>query len=362
MMLVTTNYGLGMVSGDIGKDFCIVPCAEKIWSVAGEQFGDKKGAMVVLKWVLYGLKTASASFHKLLGDFLWEIGFEPFRADQDLWINKSKHYEGYDYIATHVDDNIIVVKNPLKYMSHIEQHFQVRDVTGVPEYYLGNNIAKRYSKVVILAKKYLKEVLRKYQERHGALSKENLLLKPKEQPELDDSEFANEEEHKEYQHIIRVGQWLVVLGRLDITYVVSSLSRFSAMPRVGHLKLARNIFGYLKKHPKRGYVINPTLLQLDLDYQKADLTLDFGTHYSYFEEELDPRFPEPLLEELDLHVFCNADHVHDKVTGRSITKIMSVVGSSPVTWISKWQAAILTSTFRVEFTALKKVVEEVAIL
>eukprot|EP00957_Ditylum_brightwellii_P200005 15247066-Ditylum_brightwellii.AAC.1 len=84
------------------------------------------------------------------------------------------------------------------------------------------------------------------------------------------------------------------------------------MPRVGHLKLARNIFGYLKKYPKRGYVISPTLLQLDLDYQKADLKLDFGTQYSYFEEELDPRFSEPLLDELDLHVFCDADHGHDK--------------------------------------------------
>eukprot|EP00957_Ditylum_brightwellii_P096905 7380239-Ditylum_brightwellii.AAC.1 len=74
------------------------------------------------------------------------------------------------------------------------------------------------------------------------------------------------------------------------------------MPRVGHLKLSRNIFGYLKEHPKRRYVINPTLLQLNLDYQKVDLKLDFGTQYSYFEEEPDARFPEPLLEELDLRI------------------------------------------------------------
>eukprot|EP00957_Ditylum_brightwellii_P147210 11209087-Ditylum_brightwellii.AAC.1 len=160
------------------------------------------------------------------------MGFEPSRADQDLWIKKFEHYEGYDYIATHVDDIIIVTKNPIKYMSYIEQHFQVMDVMDSPEYYLGNNIAKRNSKVVILTKKYLKEVLIKYQEKHGTLQKENLPLKPKEQPELNDSEFANEEEHKEYQYIIGVGQWLVVSGRLDITHAVSSLSRFSAMPRV----------------------------------------------------------------------------------------------------------------------------------
>eukprot|EP00957_Ditylum_brightwellii_P202419 15330076-Ditylum_brightwellii.AAC.1 len=61
--------------------------------MAGEQFRDKKGAVVVLKQVLHGLKTASASFHKFLGDFLCKMGFEPSRADQDLWIKKSKHYE-----------------------------------------------------------------------------------------------------------------------------------------------------------------------------------------------------------------------------------------------------------------------------
>eukprot|EP00957_Ditylum_brightwellii_P097229 7405036-Ditylum_brightwellii.AAC.1 len=240
------------------------------------------------------------------------MGFEPSRADKDLWIKKSDHYKSYDYITMHVDDILIVAKNLLEYINHIEQQFQVRYVTDSPENYLGNNIAKKNGKVVISTKKYLKEVLRKYWDKHEALPKENLLLKPKEQPELDDSKFANEEEHKEYQYIIGVGQWFVVLRRLDITYAVLLLSRFSAMLRVGHLKLARKIFGNLKKYSKIGYMINPILLQMDLDYQKVDLKLDFGTQCSYFKEELDPRFPEPLLEELDLRIFCNTDHGHDK--------------------------------------------------
>eukprot|EP00957_Ditylum_brightwellii_P061664 4679137-Ditylum_brightwellii.AAC.1 len=124
MMLVVAKYGLGMISGDIGNAFCTAHCAEKIWSMAGEQFGDKKGAIV------------------------GRSGF----MDQ-----KSKHYKGYDYIATHVDDIIIVAKNPLECMRHIEQHFQVRDVMDSPGYYLVNNIAKINGKVVISAKKYLKE-------------------------------------------------------------------------------------------------------------------------------------------------------------------------------------------------------------
>eukprot|EP00957_Ditylum_brightwellii_P144154 10983309-Ditylum_brightwellii.AAC.1 len=65
------------MSGDIGNAFCIAPYAEKIWSTAGDEFGHRKGAIMVLKWALYGLKTASASFHKHLGDFLRQMGFTP---------------------------------------------------------------------------------------------------------------------------------------------------------------------------------------------------------------------------------------------------------------------------------------------
>eukprot|EP00957_Ditylum_brightwellii_P069951 5312174-Ditylum_brightwellii.AAC.1 len=60
------------------------------------------------------------------------MGFTPSRTDQDLWLRKSDEHKGYDCIATHVDDIIIVAKNPSKYMPHIEQHFQVQDVTDSP--------------------------------------------------------------------------------------------------------------------------------------------------------------------------------------------------------------------------------------
>eukprot|EP00957_Ditylum_brightwellii_P178420 13590377-Ditylum_brightwellii.AAC.1 len=174
------------------------------------------------------------------------MGFTPSIADQDLWIHKSEEYNGYDNIATHVDDLIIVSKNPLKYMNYIEQHFQVHDVTDSPKYYLGNDVVKRGNRI-----------FRKYQEKYGSVTKENLPIKPTARPE-----------HKEYQHIIGVGQWLVVSGRYDIMYAVSSLSRFSAAPIEGHLELARKLIGYLKKYPKRGYAMNHHQLNLDLKYEK----------------------------------------------------------------------------------------------
>ena len=84
---------------------------------------------------------------------------------------------------------------------------------------------------------------------------------------------------------------------------------------------------------------------------------EFGHQYQYFKEELDPKFPKPKVKELDITIFCDADHAHDLVTGRSITGIIAFVGSTLVYWKYTSQTSVQTSTFGSEFTALKKAVE-----
>ena len=136
-------------------------------------------------------------------------------------------------------------------------------------------------------------------------------------PELDESDFLDENEHTHYQKIIGICHWLAVAGRIDICYAVSSLSRFSAAHRKGHLKLAQQVLGYLKKHQKKGYVVNIKSPTVDNRYQKIDIKKEFGNQYAYFKEDIDPKFPTPLINELDLSFFCDADHGHDKIYLRS---------------------------------------------
>jgi hypothetical protein len=136
-----------------------------------------------------------------------------------------------------VDDLIISAKNPNKYMNQIEQELLIRNKADSPSYYLGNDIKKVGKLLHISSKKYVNEVLRRFRLKYGEVRKESLPMTTKVHPEMDDSSFLNKEEIKQYQHIIGVSQWLVVAGRFDITYAVSSLSRFSAAPRQGHLAL-----------------------------------------------------------------------------------------------------------------------------
>jgi len=116
--------------------------------------------------------------------------------------------------------------------------------------------------------------------------------------------------------------------------------------------------GCLRKYPKRGCWINPLPPNAPSDYEVIAIKEDFGYQCSYFQEEIDPRFPTPLSRELEITIFVDADHGHDKVTGRSITGLLGFVGSALVIWSSKRQSSVQTSTFGAEFTALKKAVEE----
>eukprot|EP00957_Ditylum_brightwellii_P050134 3800560-Ditylum_brightwellii.AAC.4 len=101
---------------------------------------------------------------------------------------------------------------------------------------------------------------------------------------------------------------------------------------------------------------------MDVEYKKIEVKQDFGNQYSYFKGMLDPSFPGQLFEEIAVYLFCNADHSHNKVTGRSITELFGVVGSMPVLCSPKQQTRVQTLTLGAEFTALKKGVEEAVTL
>ena len=57
-------------------------------------------------------------------------------------------------------------------------------------------------------------------------------------------------------------------------------------------------------------------------------------------------------------IFFDADFAHDVVKRRSISGIIEFVGSTPVSWSSKRQGCIASSTYQAEFIAMRRAVEE----
>ena len=77
---------------------------------------------------------------------------------------------------------------------------------------------------------------------------------------------------------------------MDISFSVTSLNRFVAHPREGHLKGVIKIYSYLKKYSKKGNVINSRDSILNTKYE--EMIPNFGNQYSDFVEEKGPKVPE----------------------------------------------------------------------
>ena len=89
-----------------------------------------------MKKALYGLATSARRWSLTLGDAIRDMGFKPTRADPDLWIKLSVNNKKYEYIATYVDDIIIVAEEPSKYLDIIKKKFPIRNIKELPEYNL----------------------------------------------------------------------------------------------------------------------------------------------------------------------------------------------------------------------------------
>jgi len=203
--------------------------------------------------------------------------------------------------------------------------------------------------------KYVKEVVRKFEIKYGTLRKENVPSSPNDHPELDDSPLLNSDGITDYQSVIGVCQWVSISARMDIAFAVSSLSRFSTNPREGHLRRALKIIGYLKKYPKKGYLVDSSDPIENITFSKVQP--DFGNQYDKT-EEMDDKLPAPIMNELKITIFVDANHGHDLITGKSVTGLILFVGRTPIKYFTKRQSTVQTSTFGAEFISLKRAVEE----
>jgi hypothetical protein len=75
-------------------------------------------------------------------------------------------------------------------------------------------------------------------------------------PEADDLPLCIEDDSAKYRSMIGCYVWIIILGRFDIAYATSDMSRFNMSPREGHLKAVERILSYLKTFPKGRLIID----------------------------------------------------------------------------------------------------------
>jgi hypothetical protein len=68
---------LEIMACDIGNAYLNAPCQEKIWFVAGPEFGSRQGTVIKVVRALYGLKTSGASWRAMFNNTIQDMGFKP---------------------------------------------------------------------------------------------------------------------------------------------------------------------------------------------------------------------------------------------------------------------------------------------
>ena len=359
--VIAHKTGMDQLCGDVGNAYVNAFTNKKVYARCGREFGSElEGCIVVIRKALYGLRTSSERWHAHFSDSLRGLEFKPTRYDKDVWIRLNEDGDCYDYICTHVDDFMIVSKNPQSIMDQLKAIYAIKSI-GEPEYYLENDYKRdEKGRWAIGCKKYLVEALKRVEKMFGDLKKYSNPMETGDHPELDDSELLDDEGHRKYQMLMGILVWLVNIGRIDVSFATSSLSRFTAAPRKGHMTRALRVFGYLKKRPNRRIVVDSRdpILRGGEDSLSVDFTKELGKQYPDAKEDIDVNLPKSLIGEIAITLFVDSDHAHDKVTRRSVSGILVFAGRTPIVPISKRQGAIETSTYGAEFCAMKMAVEE----
>ena len=218
MDLIADPQGHRFLCGDIGNASIQAKTKEKIYTSVGNEFGDRAGCIAILTRIFYGLTTSAERFRTLFADFLRTLGFHPSRFDRDVWMRMRDTKDGYDYICTHVDDFKVVVHDANMWVDRIASAFLVKS-HGPRDYYLGCNYKYHDGEDMWTygGTTYTKEAIDRVERIFGTLPKESTPLPVTElHPELDTSPLLGLDEHRKYQMLLGMLQWLVTICCPDL--------------------------------------------------------------------------------------------------------------------------------------------------
>ena len=257
---------------------------------------------------LYGLKQAPRAWYETLAQFLLENGFTRGTIDKTLfYINK-----GNDLLLVqiYVDDIIFGSTNDKmcqKFSKLMQSRYQM-SMMGELSYFLGLQVKQTDDGIFINQSKYTKNLLKRFNMLESSSASTPMATATK----LDQHQ-GTEVDVTSYRGMIGSLLYLTA-SRPDIMYATCLCARFQAQPREPHLTAVKRIFRYLKGNP------------------------DLGLWY-------------PRESDFNLIGYSDADFVGCKVDRKSTSGGCQFLGDRLVSWSSKKQKSISTSTAEAEYIA-----------
>ena len=371
-LLIASLNDLDISCCDIGNAYLNADCREKLWTVAGSEFGSDKGSVIIIARALYGLKSSGAAWRAKLAETMRTIGYTPTQADPDVWIKRATKPNGqeyYCYMLVYVDDVMHIHHDPLVDMGLLSKFYRLKDGVSSPSRYLGANIEKVqledgrnvWSMTCV---DYITGAIRNVS---SMLEGDKAPLKmfgdghrpypSSYRPELDVTELLSDALINRYQQLIGMLRWSIELGRIDIQTEVSCLSQHLCAPREGHMKAAYQIFRYLQKNLTK----NPGRIAFDPLLEHDDEGIfggplnkeEWADFYPDACEVMPREMLEPLGNPMLLRVWVDANHAGNLANRRSHSGILIYANNALIQWYSKRQNTVESSSFGSELVALR---------
>ena len=345
---------------DVGNAYLEAYTDEKLCIIAGPEFKELQGHLLIMVKALYGTRSGGARWHDRLFDILQELKFKPSKADPDVWMRPDPGGTCYEYIAVYVDDLTIAAKDPQAFCNELKKKYNLKlKGVGPLEYHLGCTYKKDPDGTLAADPRwYVNKILESYERMFNEKPRKSRPpLEGGDHPELDTSELCDDHQTKQFQTLIGQLQWLISLGRFDIAVHVMSLSRFRAQPRKGHLDRAKKIVGYLLFLPdgairfRTGEPDFSSLKDQEYDWTRSV--------YSRACEQIPHDIPKPLGKHVQTTHYVDANLHHDLATGKAVTAVLHFLNQTPIDAYTKRQSTVETAAYGSEFVAARTAVDQI---
>ncbi|KAL7570791.1 hypothetical protein ACA910_014420 [Epithemia clementina (nom. ined.)] len=360
VMFLSELNTLKLWGADIGNAYLEAFTEEKIFIVAGPEFGDRKGHILIISKALYGLRTSGARWHDRLFDVMRDMGFTPSKNDPDIWMRPSKDGKVYEYIAIYVDDLAIAAINPAEICQTLRDKFKFKlKGDGPLEYHLGCGYWRDPDGTLVAdPKKYIEKMMEWYENEFGERPRKmKTPLEPGDHPEIGDSPECDEKDQSRYLTMIGQLQWLVALGRFDIFCATMTMSKFRPAPKEGHISRLKRMYGYILE--TRTAAIRFRTAEPNYDDIEVPQHDWMRTVYGNVKETIPQDIPEPRGKPVVTTSYVDANLYHDVVTGKAVTAVLHLLNQTPVDWYSKKQGTVETATFGSEFSAARTATNQI---
>ncbi|KAI3735634.1 hypothetical protein L6452_15141 [Arctium lappa] len=284
---------------------------EEVYVSQPERFvnPDKPDHVYILDKALYGLKQAPRPWYHVLSKFLVKSSFSKGKIDTTLFIKKEK--ADIILIQIYVDDIIFGSTNP-KYCKNFSNLMVSRfhmSMMGEMNFFLGLQVKQLSTGIFINQSKYILDILQKYKMEN--CKSIGTPMAPGTKIHTDPS--GKSVDVRTYRGMIGSLMYLTS-SRPDIMFSTCLCSRYQAAPKESHLAAVRRIFRYLKG------------------------TADLGLWY-------------PKDTGFQLTAYSDADHAGCMLDRKSTYGHVQFLGDKLVSWASKKQLCVSTSTAEAEYVA-----------